>query len=126
MRHTVTAVLIAVVATLAACAPSETEGTSIPRPHVAAGIDGESLSEGERRYLDDVLEKAPGSKSGAGWRAEVISGTKADLDMTFDGERLTFCKGAPRRDQDSLIAQMGRDEGTFTFVRQEAAREHLC
>ncbi|MFE7358943.1 hypothetical protein ACFU8Q_39130 [Streptomyces sp. NPDC057543] len=84
------------------------------------------MSEAERRYLDDVLDKAPGTKSGEKWRRNVISASKADFDMLFDGERLTFCKGAPRRDQDSLTAQMGQDVGKFTYIRQEAAREHLC
>ncbi|MFJ2416114.1 hypothetical protein [Streptomyces brevispora] len=93
---------------------------------MVAGVDGESLSEAERRYLDDVLAKAPSTKSGAKWRNNVISASKADLDMIFDGERLTFCEGVPRRDQDSFTAQMGRDVGRFTFIRQEAAHEHLC
>ncbi|MEW2496891.1 hypothetical protein AB0942_25675 [Streptomyces nodosus] len=129
MKRTARIILTAVLVALAACSPpSETEGTSTPRPHVVAGIDGESLSEPERRYLDDVLEKATGTKSGAKWRKSVISAS-ADggaLDKIFDGERLTFCGGAPRRGQDSFIAQMGQDVGRFTFIRQEAAREHLC
>ncbi|MGW3513799.1 hypothetical protein [Streptomyces sp. NPDC000994] len=130
MKRTVRIVLPAVLVALAACSPppSETEGTSTPRPHLVAGIDGEPLSEAERRYLDDVLEKAPGTKSGAKWRKNAISvsADKGALDMIFDGERLTFCGGAPRRDQDSFTAQMGQDAGRFTFIRQEAAREHLC
>ncbi|MFD4613100.1 hypothetical protein ACFWOT_34540 [Streptomyces sp. NPDC058440] len=127
MKRTVRIVLTAVLVALAACSPPpETEGTSTPRPHVVAGIGGDSLSEAERRYLDDVLEKAPGTKSGVKWRKNAISASKVDLDMIFDGERLTFCEGAPRRDQDSFTAQMGHDVGRFTFIRQEAAREHLC
>ncbi|MGW4047596.1 hypothetical protein [Streptomyces sp. NPDC004721] len=130
MKRTVRIVLPSVLVALVACSPppSETEGTSTPRPHLVAGIDGESLSEAERRYLDDVLEKAPGTKAGAKWRKGVISGKtdKGALDMIFDGERLAFCEGAPRRDQDSFTAQMGQDVGRFTFIRQEAAREHLC
>ncbi|MGW2182346.1 hypothetical protein ACWCXX_30495 [Streptomyces sp. NPDC001732] len=127
MKPTVGIFLTVVLAALAACSPpSETEGTSTPRPHVVAGIDGESLSEEERRYLDDVLEKAPGTKSGAKWRKDVASADKGALDMILDGERLTFCKGAPRRDRDSFAAEMGRDAGAFTFIRQEAVREHLC
>ncbi|MFJ2022147.1 hypothetical protein [Streptomyces nodosus] len=130
MKRTVRIALTAVLVALAACSPpSETEGTSTPRPHVVAGINGDYLSEAERRYLDDVLEKAPGTKSGAKWRENVISVNKDDrgaLDMIFDGERLTFCDGAPRRDQNSFTAQMGQDVGRFTFIRQEAARKHLC
>ncbi|MFF2436672.1 hypothetical protein ACFVU4_21260 [Streptomyces sp. NPDC058107] len=125
MRHLLTAILIAALVPLAACAPPESGSTSTPPPHVVAGIDSDSLGEGERLYLDDVLEKAPGTKSGVEWRANVISAEKADLDMLFDGERIDFCKGAPRRDRDSFTAQMGRDKGDFTFLRQEAARAHL-
>ncbi|MFE7467390.1 hypothetical protein ACFU6R_25250 [Streptomyces sp. NPDC057499] len=127
MKLTTGLFLTVVLVALAACSPpSKTEGTSTPRPHVVAGIDGESLSEGERRYLDDVLEKAPDTKSGVKWRNEVASADRGALDMIIDGERLTFCKGAPRRELDSFTREAGRDEGAFAFIRQEAAREHLC
>ncbi|MET8406092.1 hypothetical protein [Streptomyces sp900116325] len=127
MRHPVAALLIAALVPLAACEPySESGTTSTPRPHVVAGIDSDSLSEGERLYLDDVLAKAPGTNAGVRWKKSVVSATKGDLDMLFDGERLDFCKGAPRRNKDSFVSQMGRDKGVFAFLRQEAARKHLC
>jgi hypothetical protein len=127
MRHPVTAFFIAALALLTACEPSSESGTtSTPPPHVAAGIDSDSLSEGERLYLDYVLAHAQGTKAGAHWNKSVVSADGGDLDMLFDGERLDFCKGARRRDKDSYIAQMGQDRGSFAFVRQEAARKHLC
>ncbi|GGT59614.1 hypothetical protein GCM10010271_73590 [Streptomyces kurssanovii] len=120
MRHTIIAVLIAVLVALVACTPSETEGTSSPRPHVAAGIDGESLSEEERRYLDDILEKAPDTKSGAEWRTRVVSATRADLDMILDGERLDFCEGASE-DQNSFTDKWAEMKGS---LRSPARRRH--
>lgn len=126
MRHPITAVLIAVLVPLAACVPTESGSTSTPRPHTVAGIDVDSLSEGEVFYLDDVLEKAPDTKSGRKWKTSVISAEQGDLDMLIDGDRVDFCKGAPRRDKESFAEQMGQDEGAFAFLRQEAARKHLC
>ncbi|MER5742665.1 hypothetical protein [Streptomyces sp. NPDC002225] len=127
MKLTTRLFLTVVLVPLAACSPSsKTEGTSTPRPHVVAGIDGESLSEGERRYLDDVLEKDPDTESGAKWRKEVVSADRGALDMIIEGERLTFCKGATRRERDSFTREAGRDAGAFAFIRQEAARKHLC
>ncbi|MFE9259243.1 hypothetical protein [Streptomyces sp. NPDC006879] len=84
------------------------------------------MSEAERRFLDDVLEHAGETKAGVQWKKGVVSATRTDLDMLLDGERLTFCTGATWSDQGSLISQMGRDRGRFTFVRQKAARAHLC
>ncbi|MGW6488191.1 hypothetical protein [Streptomyces sp. NPDC055056] len=126
MRH-LGALLILALLPIAACEPATESGTTnTPPPHVVAGIDSDSLSEGERLYLDDLLPKAPYTNTGARWKKAVISSNKGDLDMLFDGERLDFCKGSPRRDKDSFINQFGQDKGNFTFQRQEAARKHLC
>ncbi|MFF3350747.1 hypothetical protein [Streptomyces sp. NPDC002779] len=77
-------------------------------------------------YLDEVLAGASGTDVGMRWRKRVVSATKGDLDMLFDGEQLNFCNGAPRRSKNALIAQKGQDEGAFVFLRQEAARNRLC
>ncbi|OEJ21784.1 hypothetical protein AR457_40840 [Streptomyces agglomeratus] len=121
-----TAVLIAFFMPLAACKAPENGTTSTPRPHISAGIDGESLSEDERLYLDKVLETTSETESGTKWRKSVVDGDKGDLDMLMDGERLDFCNGTPRRNEKDFIEKMGRDKGIATFYRQEAAREHLC
>lgn len=127
MRHLVAALLIVALMPLSACAlHSESGTTSTPRPHVVAGIDSDSLSEGEALYLDDVLARAQETNAGVRWKRSVVSASKSDLDMLFDGERLDFCKGAPQRDRESFIAQMGQDEGAFAYLRQEAAHKHLC
>lgn len=127
MRHPIAALLIAAVIPLAACEPaSESGATTTPRPHVVAGIDSDALSEEERLYLDDLLPKAPSTTAGASWKKSVTSAMKGDLDMFFDGERLSFCKGSPRRDKDSFIARLGQDEGVFAFQRQEATFKNLC
>ncbi|MEV8310766.1 hypothetical protein AB0P36_26280 [Streptomyces flavidovirens] len=126
MRHPMTAALIVFLMPLAACQAPENGTTSTPRPYVSAGIDGESLSEDERLYLDKVLETASETESGTKWRKAVIDGDKGDLDMLIDGERLDFCNDTPRRNKKDFIEKMGRDEGIARFYRQEATREHLC
>ncbi|WP_141746787.1 hypothetical protein [Streptomyces agglomeratus] len=126
MRHPMTAAFIVLLMPLVACRAPENGTTSTPRPYVSAGIDGESLSEDERLYLDKVLETASETKSGTTWRKAVIDGDKGDLDMLIDGERLDSCNGAPQRNEKDFIEKMGRDKGIATFYRQEAAREHLC
>lgn len=126
MKRPMIAVLIVFLMPLAACQAPENGTTSTPRPHISAGIDGESFSEDERLYLDKVLETASGTKSGMKWRKAVIAGDKGDLDMLLDGERLDFCNDTPRRNKEDFIEKMGRDEGIATFYRQEATLEHLC
>ncbi|MFF4968577.1 hypothetical protein [Streptomyces sp. NPDC001037] len=127
MNRPVTALLLTALVLLPACGPhSESGTTSTPRPHVVAGVDSDSLSEGEALYLDEVLARAPETKAGVRWKEKVTSAEKGYLDMLFDGERLDSCQNTTPHDRESLIAQMGQDEGTFTFLRQEAARAHLC
>jgi hypothetical protein len=125
MRHATIVFLIAVLVPLAACVPTESGSTSTPYPHTVAGVDAESLSEAEVAYLDAV-EEAPDTNTGREWKASVISADRGDLDMLIDGERLDFCTGASRRDKESFVAQTSQDEGAFVFLRQEAARKHLC
>ncbi|MFJ8802886.1 hypothetical protein [Streptomyces sp. NPDC102487] len=125
MRHPGALLIVAFLA-LAACQPAPQSGTTnSPPPHVAAGIDSDALNEGERLYLDDLLPKAPDTEAGTRWKKTVTSKRKSDLDMLFDGERLTFCK-ASRRDKSSFTGRMGQEEGYFAFQRQEATQKNLC
>lgn len=125
--HRLTATLLLAAAAVACNADATDSGTTIPRPHVAAGIDGDRLDETQRSYLDDLLARTEGTELGAQRKNELTSMSAGLLPQFIDGEKITFCEpGAKLRSRAVLISELGKEHGTDTWHRQEAARRHLC
>lgn len=125
--HRLTATLLLAAAAAACNVNTTNSGTTTPRPHVAAGIDGDRLDETQRAYLDDLLAGTEETKLGVGRKNELASMPAGQLPQFIDGEKITFCElGAKPRSKAVLISELGKERGTDTWHRQEAARRHLC
>lgn len=125
--YRLTATLLLAAAAVACNADATDSGTTIPRPHVAAGIDGDRLDEPQRTYLDDLLARTEGTELGARRKKELAAMPAGRLPQFIDGEKITFCElGAKHRSRAALTNELGKEHGTDTWHRQEAARRHLC